>query len=941
MNFSYIETHIKHSVILALLLMTIACSTKGNSKTNGDADVLPPAAGAELHNLDIYKEENSRFGGVDLSPQRSVLLGDWLYFFANDSSADWQLLRSNGGPAEVVMDIYADSNLVDLVDFGSVLPPVPVPYNESVVFRTVGQDGNAILWRTDLSITEPIMKTVSEYGRGQLSPAIVHQGRLYFSVSDSSGNGLWSSDGTAADTRLEILYPEGIPFDPFFDGNDELYLLESGKGGANLFAFNGDSLVVVTDQEGEEVLGFSLSLLRKTTNGIYLTGRLKSTGLRDLYHLQKNRLSLLDTDVFSQTLVTFNKWQYYVGTSLMRTNGAVIEPVLGPNNREITATAKTIFHELGGKLYFIAGGALWRIDEVGASSLFSGVRNSTLALVNQRLYFQDANQGLGTSDGNVHEWIPDTQSARTSNPQQPLLIAVADQVYFLKDGVLWFAKGTAASPVEFVDPPSELTLLAGAGEWLYFHAWNEYFVPDLWRAKVDAQGKTTIEQLTGSATQAKAWAQGEYLAVGKTMFFMDTSEYSGGSRMLWAVQDNVGSVLVRGLEESTPFFGSEPRDFTAFGDRVYFSAKNINGRELWSTDGTEEGTRMLADIASGTASSSPHNLTVFDDQLYFWTEGDEDGLWRTDGAKVSQVEETKGMRSTDMVAYRDQLYFVGSDAEEMTALWRVEPAEPPKRLLTFTSGSGTTHKFNDELFVLNSDGLWHTNGTLEGGGLLTRGDVSPRLFQELNGWVYFLKDLAADDPGYVSQSTLWRTNGTIEQTERVDLSSTQSSLVNTWRGQEALNGWLYFVTTNDNLVEFWRTDGATAELVPGLETSKLEDAVDGNLLGVLDGWLYLSVQNQNEQTKLWRVNGSIAEQLDLPANTRWFFAGTLFANQLYLSGRLVGAGIELWRLSGRKAEFINLNPSGSSNPSDFAVVGQRLFFSATDRVHGEEVWFVD
>ncbi|MFN3936249.1 MAG: hypothetical protein ACK4KW_01615 [Gemmobacter sp.] len=45
--------------------------------------------------------------------------------------------------------------------------------------------------------------------------------------------------------------------------------------------------------------------------------------------------------------------------------------------------------------------------------------------------------------------------------------------------------------------------------------------------------------------------------------------------------------------------GSDPYSLTRVGDKVFFFARDANGTELWVTDGTEGGTRMVRDIAPG------------------------------------------------------------------------------------------------------------------------------------------------------------------------------------------------------------------------------------------------------------------------------------------------------------------------------------------------------
>ena len=59
---------------------------------------------------------------------------------------------------------------------------------------------------------------------------------------------------------------------------------------------------------------------------------------------------------------------------------------------------------------------------------------------------------------------------------------------------------------------------------------------------------------------------------------------------------------------------SNPYSLTVFNDKLYFSANDsTNGQELWVYDGTNA--TMVQDIRSGSANSSPSSLTVFNDKL--------------------------------------------------------------------------------------------------------------------------------------------------------------------------------------------------------------------------------------------------------------------------------------------------------------------------------------
>ncbi|MCW5201807.1 hypothetical protein VU12_02580, partial [Desulfobulbus sp. US4] len=63
---------------------------------------------------------------------------------------------------------------------------------------------------------------------------------------------------------------------------------------------------------------------------------------------------------------------------------------------------------------------------------------------------------------------------------------------------------------------------------------------------------------------------------------------------------------------------SMPSQGVALGNIYYFTASDeIHGRELWKSDGTEEGTVMVKDIYEGSSGSNPNHLTVMDGLLYF------------------------------------------------------------------------------------------------------------------------------------------------------------------------------------------------------------------------------------------------------------------------------------------------------------------------------------
>jgi len=87
-------------------------------------------------------------------------------------------------------------------------------------------------------------------------------------------------------------------------------------------------------------------------------------------------------------------------------------------------------------------------------------------------------------------------------------------------------------------------------------------------------------------------------------------------------------------------------DVTLFQRRIYFSARtSALGDELWVSDGTSAGTRLFADLNSGSQSSLPTSLSVAADRLFF--AAFDPGLRRdvlciTDGVGVQRVANGAG-----------------------------------------------------------------------------------------------------------------------------------------------------------------------------------------------------------------------------------------------------------------------------------------------------------
>src|SRR5262245_14901678 len=93
------------------------------------------------------------------------------------------------------------------------------------------------------------------------------------------------------------------------------------------------------------------------------------------------------------------------------------------------------------------------------------------------------------------------------------------------------------------------------------------------------------------------------------------------------------SYLVKNINARQETNGSAAAIFVSVGNNVFYFRANdgIHGTELWRSDGTAEGTSMVADINSGGANADPASLVNANGTLFFTAADAANGreLWKS------------------------------------------------------------------------------------------------------------------------------------------------------------------------------------------------------------------------------------------------------------------------------------------------------------------------
>ncbi len=491
--------------------------------------------------------------------------------------------------------------------------------------------------------------------------------------------------------------------------------------------------------------------------------------------------------------------------------------------------------------------------------------------------------------------------------------------------------------------------------------------PQVTRRRVRKDGASRVEALELrellSATLVKDIKPGtdgafppvvNTLGAGATDLFFAVDDGSGTGTELYASNGTAaGTRLVKdilpGAESSTrPAASTQTKsglgEFFTLGTFTYFAANDgTNGSELWKTDGTAAGTVMVKDINPGAEHSEPSKFAKLDaTRFLFYAKTAAAGyeLWISDGTDAG----------TTMVT--DILPGTGHG---------VDPDESPVPVLMggnayFTANAGTT-----------GYELWKTDGTAAGTVLVkdvnlgTTGLAMPQFAPEMKAvgsTLYFVAITATEG------TELWMTDGTTAGTTIVtDIYPGTDPLVPTSPASSTPTNLtvfgtkLVFAATNSaEGTELWITDGTVAGTtlikdIYGGATNGVANSSRPTPLGVLGTSLLFAANDGVVGTELWKTDGTTAgtallmdiNNLGASDGVDSFGGSAVFDNEVFFIAETQAQGKELWSSDGTVAGTsietdINPGTSAFSNVASLTVAGDRFYLIAQTPATGLELF---
>lgn len=440
-----------------------------------------------------------------------------------------------------------------------------------------------------------------------------------------------------------------------------------------------------------------------------------------------------------------------------------------------------------------------------------------------------------------------------------------------------------------------------------------------------------------------------------------TDGTTAGTTLLKDINPTGGSVNINNS-------GFDPH-FTVFNNRLYFIANDgVHGNEIWSTDGTTDGTTMLKDINTGVAGDPYASsfyvglnnelyqpFVVFNNRMYFNAFNQyafgltADALYSTDGTAAGTVQFEIPMPSNPTNSFlenfiykvkgltvaNNKLYVFGKSAKDIV-------------------GGG----------ILFGQGIYQTDGTSSNTTLLKpfnnmsgiNGYSEDELrgsMREFNGEYYFLGSGLESSDSY----ELWKLNPISNVFTKIvsqpvaGFSNFQTPLRRTELISQVFDNKLYFVQDGLN-TGIYATDGTASGTTLAARSSMVNSPTNivastqtitqfPDQLKAVGNSLYFSASFETSPSSLWRItNPNLSNNIKLISKLSLYPNPTSSNLNLFFNQNLEKANLKVISILGQTV-LERQNLSGTTFNFDVSNLSKGIYIiKVTDGVSSFETKFV-
>lgn len=861
-----------------------------------------------IHGRELFKSNGTSNGTLlvkDITPGSSgssnvldiIVSGKMLYFTVTDSTNRQSIWVSDGtsagtNPLKNITTVAGNPYFLFLTNVNGAL------YFSYTYYDFSGSHNE--LWKTDITGTAAVMVTAVN---GYIQGMVGLNGRLFFTYYDytsSIGSELYTSDGTAAGTKLvkdinpnifgssnpiHLTPLNGLLYFAADDGSGNKLWVSDGTPGGTYPVNNKDNILLGLDGAfGTDPFGI-------VNNTLYFQGKY--------------------FDPATSTSTGYELCKY--NTSGTGQNVTLVKDIATGDSSSLPRN----FTNVRGTLFFTTntnfkGSQLWKSDgtnmgtllvkdiDPGQPNYFYGLNN-----IDGILYFSYHNNSIGSE-----LWKSDGTNAGT---------------VLIKD----IYPGALGSNPDYLLRKIGITLFSANGP-----GGNE-----LWSTDGTTAGTVMVKDIN-TITTSSSDPYGLTALGDKAVF----SAYDGVSiSNLYVSDGSIKGTKSLGSAANLRHLFNTQNDFTVFKKEAYFI--DLDNR-LWKTNGTQAGTGLLPLPALLNVDSGfIMNLVATPKLLYIITYDyptNTSSVWRTDGTPTGTYILKSGINSSFNLfptAVGNTLYFAGIDIYAGSQLWKTD-GSVAGTVLVKNIGSqnynplANLYSFKGKLYFNaypNAGGgpaLWTSDGTYTGTVILKNLTLLQQPFAQANGKLFFY----AFDNTVPLGNELYTTDGTDAGTHIVKDINPGFASSNVYLYPSSLisgDKILYFFADDGiNGAEPWKSDGTSAgtilvkDAMPGYNFNYITAAVNSR-----DQLFFVENNNILWQSDGTAVNTNPISDASLNGLKQIFYLSAIGSN-VFFSAYSYAVGQELYAgnsvVKSGSPQIINTTLFPAKSNTDLSAIQLKL-----------------